>query len=72
MSISISIWSSGLTVWDWLHGTLRGRIPQAAVQIGVPAYAEPDDVVLPKLVQMPFVEQRESWEVHSKGWQDRQ
>lgn len=33
-----SNWSSGLTVWDWLHGTLRLNVPQAEVTIGVPAY----------------------------------
>jgi len=23
-----SNWSSGLTLWDWLHGTLRLEVPQ--------------------------------------------
>jgi hypothetical protein len=36
-----SNWSSGLTVWDWLHGTLRLNVPQADVTIGVPAFQEP-------------------------------
>ena len=30
-----SNWSSGLTVWDWLHGTLRTDVPQDDVVIGV-------------------------------------
>src|SRR5579859_3670499 len=28
-----SNWSSGLTLWDWLHGTLRLDIPQDAIII---------------------------------------
>jgi sterol desaturase/sphingolipid hydroxylase (fatty acid hydroxylase superfamily) len=35
-----SNWSSGLTLWDWLHGTLRLNVPQGAITIGVPAYRE--------------------------------
>ena len=47
-------WSSGLTVWDWLHGTLRRDVPQQAVIIGVPAYREPAQVTFAKIVAMPF------------------
>jgi len=56
-----SNWSSGLTIWDWLHGTLRVNIPQATIEIGVPAYQDARSVVLPKLLQMPFVDQPEYW-----------
>lgn len=56
-----SNWSSGLTVWDWLHGTLRLNIPQRRVTIGIPAYRNPDDVKLPRLVRMPFERQRRSF-----------
>jgi sterol desaturase/sphingolipid hydroxylase (fatty acid hydroxylase superfamily) len=56
-----SNWSSGLTVWDWLHGTLRLDVPQDEIDIGVPAYRDPDEVTLPKLVEMPFVEQPPTW-----------
>jgi sterol desaturase/sphingolipid hydroxylase (fatty acid hydroxylase superfamily) len=63
-----SIGSSGLTLWDWLHGTLRLNVPQGEIRIGVPAYSDPQEVTLPKVVEMPFVEQRPSWrwpgEVH--------
>ena len=31
-------WSSGLTVWDWLHETLRLNVPQVQITIGVPAF----------------------------------
>ena len=56
-----SNWSSGLTIWDRLHGTLRLDIPQDEITVGVPAYRDPHEVTLPRLVEMPFVEQRPAW-----------
>jgi sterol desaturase/sphingolipid hydroxylase (fatty acid hydroxylase superfamily) len=66
-----SNWSSGLTVWDWLHGTLRLDVPQAAVTIGVPAYRAADEVTLGRLLAMPFGEQRPTWELRGKGQPER-
>jgi sterol desaturase/sphingolipid hydroxylase (fatty acid hydroxylase superfamily) len=57
-----SNWSSGLTIWDRLHGTLRLGVPQENILIGVPAYRRPDEVTLGKLVTMPFVTQRPTWQ----------
>jgi sterol desaturase/sphingolipid hydroxylase (fatty acid hydroxylase superfamily) len=51
-------WSSGLSIWDHLHGTLRLNVPQAAVTIGDPELRRPDEVTLPKMVAMPFARQR--------------
>ena len=51
-------WSSGLTLWDWLHGTLKLNVPQDEVTIGVPEYRRPQDVTLPRLLAMPFGPQR--------------
>lgn len=56
-----SNWSSGLTVWDWLHGTLVVNVPQEKITIGVPAYRDPEDVNLRAILAMPFVEQRPAW-----------
>jgi sterol desaturase/sphingolipid hydroxylase (fatty acid hydroxylase superfamily) len=56
---SNSNWSSGLNIWDRLHGTLRLNIPQAEVTIGVPAYRDP--VVFSELVRLPFEEQPPAW-----------
>jgi sterol desaturase/sphingolipid hydroxylase (fatty acid hydroxylase superfamily) len=56
-----SNWSSGLTLWDWLHGTLRLNVPHREITIGVPAFTDPDDVTLPKMVVLPFVPQRPHW-----------
>ena len=58
-----SNWSSGLTVWDWLHGTLQLNVPQAEIDIGVPAYRSPEDVTLPQSLALPFVPQRPSWQL---------
>lgn len=56
-----SNWSSGLTLWDRLHGTLRLDRPQEAVVIGLPAYRRKEELVLPRLLRMPFMSQRPTW-----------
>jgi sterol desaturase/sphingolipid hydroxylase (fatty acid hydroxylase superfamily) len=56
-----SNWSSGLTLWDRLHGTLCLDVPQAEITIGVPGYRAPADVTLPSILVLPFVRQRPSW-----------
>jgi sterol desaturase/sphingolipid hydroxylase (fatty acid hydroxylase superfamily) len=56
-----SNWSSGLTLWDWLHGTLRRGVPQDEIRIGVPGYSESPEVGLGKMLALPFQRQRESW-----------
>jgi sterol desaturase/sphingolipid hydroxylase (fatty acid hydroxylase superfamily) len=62
-----SNWSSGLTVWDRLHGTLRLDVPQAEVDIGVPAYRDPREVGLAEILTMPFGEERPTWRLHEGG-----
>ena len=56
-----SNWSSGLTVWDWLHGTLRLNVPQEEIVIGVPALNTPDTIGLPAVLALPFRDQPEYW-----------
>ena len=56
-----SNWSSVLSWWDRLHGTLRLDVPQEAIDIGVPAYARPEDNRVPALLAMPFRRQRDYW-----------
>jgi sterol desaturase/sphingolipid hydroxylase (fatty acid hydroxylase superfamily) len=56
-----SNWSSGLTLWDRLHGTLRLDVPQDGIVIGVPAYRDPEEVTLPALLAMPFGAERPTW-----------
>jgi sterol desaturase/sphingolipid hydroxylase (fatty acid hydroxylase superfamily) len=49
-----SNWSSGLTLWDRLHGSYRGDVPQAALEIGLAGLRDPAAVSLPRIVAMPF------------------
>ena len=49
-----SNWSSGLTLWDRLHGTYRANVPQDDIEIGVAAYREPEDVTLARSLAMPL------------------
>ena len=62
-----SNWSSGLTVWDWLHGTLRLNVPQQEITIGVPAYRDADEVSYGKIISMPFRKQRPTWQLPGNG-----
>jgi sterol desaturase/sphingolipid hydroxylase (fatty acid hydroxylase superfamily) len=57
-----SNWSSGLTLWDRLHGTLRLDVPDDQITIGLPAYRSVEEVTLPKIVAMPFTGQPAVWE----------
>ena len=56
-----SNWSSGLTVWDFLHGTLKTGVAQREITIGVPAYQNKSEITLPKILPLPFERQREDW-----------
>jgi sterol desaturase/sphingolipid hydroxylase (fatty acid hydroxylase superfamily) len=56
-----SNWSSLLSAWDRLHGTLRLSVPQREVAIGVPSYRDPREVTLGKVLALPFRRQREDW-----------
>jgi sterol desaturase/sphingolipid hydroxylase (fatty acid hydroxylase superfamily) len=57
-------WSSGLTVWDLLHGTYHWdewHGSKRRARIGVPAYQSVDDVTLESCLTIPFGPQREDW-----------
>lgn len=56
-----SNWSSGLSIWDRLHGTLQTNIEQNAITIGVPAYQNANDVTLAKILPLPFADQKADW-----------
>jgi hypothetical protein len=66
-----SNWSSGLTLWDRLHGTLRLDVPQEAITIGVPAYRDPQEVGLVSILGMPFGEERPTWLLPPEGGGER-
>ncbi len=56
-----SNWSSGLSIWDRLHGTLRLDVPQQEVNIGVPAFPAQKDVTLGHTLRLPFEHPRDDW-----------
>jgi sterol desaturase/sphingolipid hydroxylase (fatty acid hydroxylase superfamily) len=60
-------WSSGLTLWDRLHGTLRLNVPQQEITVGVPAYREREEVTVGKILLMPFGRQRAAWRLPGNG-----
>ena len=54
-------WSSLLSIWDYVHGTIRLDVPQQEIEIGVPAYQDPQAVTLGKILLLPFVRRRIDW-----------
>ena len=49
-------WSSGLSIWDRLHGTFRSDVRQDAITIGVAGYDAPEAVALSRILEMPFTD----------------
>ena len=49
-----SNFSSGLTLWDFLHGTARLDVPQQSIAIGLPEYRSVDQVTLGRTLAIPF------------------
>ena len=56
-----SNWSSLLSAWDFLHRTSRLEVPQESITIGVPAFNDPRDVTLGRILVLPFQHQRNDW-----------
>src|SRR6266498_2171511 len=56
-----SNWSSLLSVWDYLHGTILLSVPQNDITIGVPAWQDAREVTLGRILMMPFRRQRRDW-----------
>lgn len=49
-----SNWSSGLTVWDYLHKTFRDDVPQEEIIIGITEHLSREKITLPKMLAEPF------------------
>jgi sterol desaturase/sphingolipid hydroxylase (fatty acid hydroxylase superfamily) len=49
-----SNWSSGLSVWDRLHRTLKLNVPQRDVVVGVAGFQDVEAVGLAKMLTLPF------------------
>ena len=56
-----SNWSSGLSVWDRLHGTLRLDVPDGRITIGVPAYRSSREIGFLRSIRLPFHHERDAW-----------
>ncbi len=57
-----SNWSSGLTLWDWLHATLRTEVPQHEITIGVEGFLDDAQVTFGKSLALPFVDEGQTAE----------
>jgi sterol desaturase/sphingolipid hydroxylase (fatty acid hydroxylase superfamily) len=49
-----SNWSSGLNIWDFLHGTFRYDVTQEDIKIGVREFQNREKVTLPKMLVEPL------------------
>lgn len=56
-----SNWASILTCWDFLHRTMLLRVPDEEIVIGVPAYDDPREVTLGRILLQPFRPRRNDW-----------
>jgi sterol desaturase/sphingolipid hydroxylase (fatty acid hydroxylase superfamily) len=56
-----SNWSSIFSIWNRFHQTLKTDVPQDAITIGVPAFQNPTDIELTKILELPFQTQKPDW-----------
>ncbi len=64
-------WSTIFAFPDYLHRTRKLNVPQQAVIIGVPAYRDPQELTLVKIMAMPFRKQRPTWQLPGDGQPER-
>jgi sterol desaturase/sphingolipid hydroxylase (fatty acid hydroxylase superfamily) len=64
-------WSTIFAFPDYLHRTRKLNVPQQAVTIGVPAYRDPQELTLVKILRMPFGKQRPTWRLPGDGEPER-
>ena len=53
-------WSSGLTLWDILHGTRKTDVPQESIRIGIEGFTQPEQVRLGRMLLLPLARDSES------------
>lgn len=68
---SHSNYSSGLSLWDRFHGTLRLSVQQSGLELGVPLLREPNDVTLAKTLLVPFASRPQLGDQPSDAAQQR-
>jgi len=52
-------WSSGLALWDILHGTRKTDVPQDTIRIGIEGFTQPEQVRLGHMLSLPFARDSE-------------
>jgi sterol desaturase/sphingolipid hydroxylase (fatty acid hydroxylase superfamily) len=52
-----SNWSSGLAIWDRIHGTLKLNVPQQSIEIGLPSFDDDERVALAPMLALPFTDE---------------
>ncbi len=62
-----SNWATIFSWPDFLHRTIRLNVPQKEITIGVPAFLNPKELTLGKLMTMPFTADRPSWNFRDNG-----
>jgi sterol desaturase/sphingolipid hydroxylase (fatty acid hydroxylase superfamily) len=62
-----SNWGTIFSLPDYLHRSVRLDVPQARIDIGLPAFRRPEELRLPALLAMPFGAQRPSWRIEGDG-----
>lgn len=60
-----SNWSSGLSLWDRIHGTLKLDVPHNTITIGVPAFQNRSSVTLPRVLALPFQPPPDWWTIRN-------
>jgi len=61
---SNSNWSNLLSCWDYLHRTILLNVAQPEITIGIPAYSDPSDVTIGKMLVLPFIRQRSDFHLN--------
>jgi sterol desaturase/sphingolipid hydroxylase (fatty acid hydroxylase superfamily) len=56
-----SNWSVIFSCWDRLHRTLCLGVPNDTLTIGLPAYRDPHELGVRRLLALPFTRQRDAW-----------
>ena len=62
-----SNFSSGLALWDRLHGTVRLDAAAADVRVGMPGFLDRRDVSLPRVLRLPFRRQSADGPLNAAG-----
>ncbi|MBJ6725004.1 sterol desaturase family protein [Geomesophilobacter sediminis] len=62
-----SNWSTIFSWPDYLHRTIRLNVPQDQVTIGVPAYQDPAQLTIGKILMLPFEPQGPAWQLDRKA-----